>query len=715
MTNYLIQSNNNLLNQHAQHKINWFFWDKRALQLARSKNKPILVVSIAFACPFSHRLMDFLENDSDIVSIVNENFMTILIDEGETPSVNQVLSLMATRGDGAQNYTPLAAVFSPDFKPWDVCPVVADPLDSQEIQRVLLECLSAFAKDADLPAQSPLPKSSKTGVAGKKQKPTAIEDKQIISSAEILIEAVVAQQNSLTGKITGNFLYPQIAALLRLTYAIYHIPELSSECLATAFNYTDSAFRHGVRDHVNGGYFSYRFRQGVPTRFSKSLATNATLLNLTLDLYAITQEPDLFDESYQQIEFLLGNLSSPEGGFISSLQEGETRVAGSYYHLDEEEITQVLPQEYHAIFKQMYYQKQLLVDGGSLSSLLGRYETLEKLASQAGISVQHCRKILRECVKALHTHCLTSRPALLREEKIFTRANALTASAFASAGWLLSDRMCHHHAQRILDYILANLWLEDTVYVGRVHLEKISNYTPDHERRSELLSPGNLDDYAHLLKAMLDFLVNDIELDRLEKILELAHLILENFFDDQRFEFHYQDKRYFSELEPLNGVADTNLPASVPLVLICFRRLTWLTGNAHYLDIANRCTLHNTDKTFANPVRFATMLVNATLQLSPFLNLWFIYDGENQLLADAERIPVYAGRMQYFRISLENLQKLAKKFPNPMQKQMAKLPKKDLQVVVTRGDEILEIIDKQVDIYTLERQIKQANRIKQLS
>lgn len=128
--------------QHADDAIDWHPWAKDALELAKRENK-LIFLSIGYStCHWCHVMTRTTFSDSRIVSVLNGNFVSILVDREERPDIDRHFAdvMMAISkpfkppGIGAMRLWRAASwmIFSLGFD----CRTAASPLHWTRIRKV---------------------------------------------------------------------------------------------------------------------------------------------------------------------------------------------------------------------------------------------------------------------------------------------------------------------------------------------------------------------------------------------------------------------------------------------------------------------------------------------------------------------------------------------------------------------------------------------------
>ena len=82
----------------------------------------------------------------------------------------------------------------------------------------------------------------------------------------------------------------------------------------------DSMYRGGIYDHIGFGFARYSTdRQWLVPHFEKMLYDNALLTIAYLEACQITRRPEYARIAREVLTYVLGNMTSEEGGFYSCL------------------------------------------------------------------------------------------------------------------------------------------------------------------------------------------------------------------------------------------------------------------------------------------------------------------------------------------------------------------------------------------------------------
>jgi len=181
----------------------------------------------------------------------------------------------------------------------------------------------------------------------------------------------------------------------------------------------------GIYDHLGGGWARYATdaRWLVP-HFEKMLYDNAELVSLLTLVWQETRDPLYATRVAETIGWLQREMTSPEGGFYSSLDADSEHEEGKFYVWSEAEIDAVLGEE-AALFKRFYDVSA--AGNWEEKNILNRLDhpTLADNATEAVLA--RCRE------KLLAAGAPRVRPGL--DDKILADWNGLMIAALAEAGF----------------------------------------------------------------------------------------------------------------------------------------------------------------------------------------------------------------------------------------------------------------------------------------
>ncbi len=76
--------------QHADNPVDWLAWNEEALQLARKRDKPILLSVGYSACHWCHVMAHECFEDEATATLMNSFFVSIKVDREERPDLDKI-------------------------------------------------------------------------------------------------------------------------------------------------------------------------------------------------------------------------------------------------------------------------------------------------------------------------------------------------------------------------------------------------------------------------------------------------------------------------------------------------------------------------------------------------------------------------------------------------------------------------------------------------
>ncbi|MBI2981054.1 MAG: thioredoxin domain-containing protein [Deltaproteobacteria bacterium] len=130
-----------------------------------------------------------------------------------------------------------------------------------------------------------------------------------------------------------------ISLLLRI-----HRRTSDQQALRMATKTLDAMAQGGIYDKIGGGFHRYATREDWnEPHYEKMLYDNALLASTYLEAYQVTQNRLYAEIVRQTLDYLLREMTDPEGGFYSAQDAGEVGKEGEYYHLNKEERLKHIP------------------------------------------------------------------------------------------------------------------------------------------------------------------------------------------------------------------------------------------------------------------------------------------------------------------------------------------------------------------------------------
>ncbi|MFO1519915.1 MAG: thioredoxin domain-containing protein [bacterium] len=555
-TNRLRFEKSPYLLQHQNNPVHWYAWGNEAFEAAKAENKPIFL-SIGYStCHWCH----VMERDSferqEVADALNRSFISIKVDREERPDVDDIY-MAAVHAMGQRGGWPLSMFLTPDLKPF-----YGGTYWPREQFLVILEKLAKIWRE---------------------------QPEKIFSSGESILESIRTQKTEGGArsqaplpdeKIFGDFFgtsamsfdarwggfgqapkFPhtmQLAMLLRI-----HRRTQEPHALEMAVLSLDKMARGGIYDHLGGGFARYSTdAQWLVPHFEKMLYDNALLVKAYLEAFQVTGQQTLSSVAKETLDYVLRDMTHPEGGFCSAEDADSEGEEGKFYVWKQEDLKQILTPEEFALFAKIYgvTEHGNFEHGTNILSLQWGYGWGDK---EAPLMASAHRKLFALREKRIHPH---------KDDKILTAWNGLMISAMAKGYQVLGDERYLKAAHDAAAFIRKNLYQ---------NAKLLARY-----REGEGRFAAYLDDYAYLIQGLIDLYECDFDAEILKWAITLQDKQKELFWDAQNGGCFFSDGSDPSLLVRTKEGTDGAIPNGNAVTALNLLRLHDLTLQASYREDA---------------------------------------------------------------------------------------------------------------------------------
>jgi uncharacterized protein len=593
-TNRLINEQSPYLRQHAHNPVDWFPWGTEALEKARAENKPILLSIGYSACHWCHVMeRESFENET-IAQAMNDGFVSIKVDREERPDLDQIYmdAVQVLTGRGGW---PLTMFLLPDGRPF-YGGTYFPPVDRHGLPgfpRLLTAVANAYHEQKDDVQQNVERLTTAMGAlatyesAGHDLAP----DTPLNAAREL-----GKHYDSVHGGIGGAPKFPN-TFVFSLFLRMYDADSDINFADMVRDTLTKMA-KGGIYDQIGGGFHRYSVdaRWLVP-HFEKMLYDNALLARLYLDAGRALNEPEFLRVAREILEYVLREMTSPEGGFYSSQDADSEGEEGKFFLWTPAESELALHDEALAKIAARYFD---ISDDGNFEGRNILNRTIEKAdaARLFGKSTDEFTQAI-ETIKARMFAQRAKRIKPGRDEKILAAWNAMMIAAFAEGYRALGDPRYLAAAERAIDFAMTKLW--DGRALRRSFKDGVARFN------------GYLEDYALMAGAMIDTYEASLDPRHLEHARVLADVILERFIDREKGGFFFTSDDHEELITRTKAAFDGSTPSGNSAAVMALLRLHAYTGDERYATEAARTLNLFAGLIEKQPFGFAHMLEAADL------------------------------------------------------------------------------------------------------
>ncbi len=600
-TNRLIREKSPYLLQHAHNPVDWHPWGEEAFARARQENR-IVFLSIGYAtCHWCHVMERESFEDVEVAAVLNTLTVPVKVDREERPDVDQVYMAVCQALTGSGGW-PLTILLTPDREPFFAATYLPKTSRAGRIGVIELVRRAAALWEQDPEKVRGSARSVTERLRAPDRGSPGELDPGVLRRAVEILRGEFDEARGGFGP-PPKFPAPHNLVFLLRRYRRTGDPEAARMAAATL----DAMRRGGIYDHLGFGFHRYATDAGwrVP-HFEKMLYDQAGLTAAYVEAHQATGDPAHARTAREVIAYVLRDLTGPEGAFLSAEDADSEGVEGRFYVWTREEILDVLGRNEGELFCRVYGVTPegsfRLGGSGETASILHLDRSLEEQAPELGLTPEELeRRIEAARQRLLGRRELRPRP--LRDDKVLTGWNGLMISALARAAWALGDGAYAGAAARAARFVLATLRKD-----GRL----LRRY-----RDGEAAVPGVAEDYAFLVRGLLDLYGATFEPRWLREALALGRELLDRFWDDAGGGlFDTADDAEVLLWRP-KAVYDGAVPSANSAALEAFARLGLLTGDPAWTDRALALARAFAGTVRPYPAAFTAFLTGAAYLLEP--------------------------------------------------------------------------------------------------
>jgi len=633
MANELAAESSPYLRQHADNPVNWLPWSQKALDEAREQNKPILLSIGYSACHWCHVMAHESFEDEKTAALMNQHFINIKIDREERPDIDRIYQTahqLITRRPGGW---PLTMFLSPtSCVPFFGGTYFPDkPRYGMIAFSDLLERIAGiFEQEPDkINQQSQAIQQALIDIEMRENQNQRAADIGAIATFDSqLLEAHDAEFGGF-GKAPK---FPQPAILLQVLRRAFQQSPGDPVYKAIDFSLEKMALG-GIQDHLGGGFYRYSVddKWMIP-HFEKMLYDNGQLMEVFALAFRLTGKPLFANAVDGIVTWLEREMRTDSGAFYAALDADSEGIEGKFYLWTPAEVEQVIGTEVYPAFACQFGLDQAANFEGQWH--LHSYHDTPQIIEKFNLDAQEYTAVQADIRdQLLAVRATRIRPGL--DNKVLTSWNALVIRGLASAARVFMRQDYFDIARRCLHALKNECWQD----------ERLLALSAAGDRSL----PAYLDDYAHLLQAILDCLQFEWNDTDLEFAVKLADQLLDYFADKDHGGFFFTASDHEKLIQRPKSWPDEAMPSGNAVAALALYRLGTLIGCQAYTQNAEKALQSVADNVNQTPFHAASFV--ALLEAVHRPPYQVILRGERPLLARwrSHILPALKpGQMAYF-------------------------------------------------------------------
>jgi uncharacterized protein len=688
--NRLISEKSPYLLQHAYNPVNWYPWGTEAFEAAQKENKPVFL-SIGYStCHWCHVMERESFEDNEVAALMNEAFISIKVDREERPDIDTVYMKICQIMTGSGGW-PLTIIMTPGKKPFFAGTYL--PKESRFGRAGMLD-LVPRTKEMWASRNNDLIKLSDEITAALQHEESA-RPGDALDEAEL--QAAYEELGTRFDEQNGGFgTAPKFPTPQNLIFLLkYWKRKKEPRALAMVEQTLRSMRLGGIYDHMGYGFHRYSTdAKWLVPHFEKMLYDQALLTMAYTDAYLATKKEEYRETASEVLDYVLRDMSSPEGGFYSAEDADSEGEEGKFYVWSHEEIYALLGPSDADLFMKVF---NIEADGNFIdqvanerpgTNILHLGKVLEQTAGDLNIPEQDLhdrmsaalRKLFTVREKRVHPH---------KDDKVLTDWNGLMISALSRAAWSFNRPDYAEAAEKAAVFVLDRMRNPE----GRL----FHRY-----RDGEASLPAHIDDYAFFISALIDLYEAVFDSRYLEKALEFNRDFIIHFWDERQGGFYFTADDSEEILVRGKEIYDAAIPSGNSIAMLNLLRLGRLTGDPDYEEKAGRLGSAFADTVRAYPAGYTQLLAAVDFALGPAYEIVIAGDSgadDTKAMLRALRSQFIPNAVVLFRPSeqkepaIDRISGFAKAFGSPDGKPRAYVCKdRNCQLPVTSISAMLELL-----------------------
>jgi len=593
--NRLAESQSPYLLQHASNPVDWYPWGDEAFEKAKKENKPIFL-SIGYStCHWCHVMEHESFEDSDVAKLMNEQFINIKVDREEMPEVDHLYMSVCQAMTGRGGW-PLTIIMTPEKEPFFAGTYF--PKDGKSKQPGMLQLLPSLA-NAWKNKQSEIRKSidkiqnyliqSNTSTQGEEWTNTMVRD-------------AFGQYASRFDPEYGGFgRAPKFPSAHNLIFLLRYSQLYSEPTGASMVQSTLHNMRlGGIFDHIGLGFHRYSTdRRWFLPHFEKMLYDQAMNAMAYLEAYQFSKDEKFANVVHEIFTYVLRDMTDNDGGFYSAEDADSEGEEGTFYIWSIEEMVDIFGPEKGELICTIFgfndygnFQDEATgqTTGKNIPYFVGMPSAIAKemdmSQSEFDTLISSSRESLfKERAKRIHP---------LKDDKILTDWNGLMIAALALGGRILDNPDYIDTAEKAAKFVWKNLRDKKGKLLKR-------------SRLGEAGIQPHLDDYAFMTWGYLNLYETTFKADYIKKAKKLTDIMIKDFKDKNGGFFIGSKDAEKLMVRPKDSF-DGALPSGNSVAAMNLYRLSKLTGEMKYVEIADSTLRAFTENAIGAPTGFAHML-----------------------------------------------------------------------------------------------------------
>jgi len=601
--NRLIGEVSPYLLQHARNPVGWYAWGEEAFAKAVMEDKPVFL-SIGYAtCHWCHVMERESFEDQEVAGILNAHFIPVKVDREERPDVDALYMTASQMLSGIGGW-PLNVFLTPGKQPFFAMTYI--PRERRFGNPGIIEILTEIGRLWSEERSRIL--STAGTVTAQLSRETGKGRRIPRTVPDTAFDEILLRFDARDGGFGTAPKFP----LPHLLLFLLRYSQLKGE--ERAISMVDKTLRSmamgGLYDQLGSGFHRYSTdSHWLVPHFEKMLYDQALHILAYTDAYQLTGNDWFGTIARDCLEYVLREMTAPEGGFFSA-QDADTKgEEGGYYLWTKKEIEDLLDRETTAAACAAWH---VTTAGNYLDPVTGERtgknilhltRDIPDLASGMGMSPGKLASLLATAQKTLLLARQVRVPPLT-DDKILADWNGLMIAALARGARVLREDRYKQAAVKAAGFILSAMRDADGQLMHRY-------------RDGRAGIPAQAADYSSLIFGLTELSMATFDPAWLAASLELQKSLDAEFWDPKNGGYFTTSGREADLIARQKEFYDGAIPSSNSVAFTNLLRLTMLTGDTSFEGRASELSRLYADHLAQSPAAYPFLLSGLCLLFGP--------------------------------------------------------------------------------------------------
>ena len=604
--NRLINEKSLYLRQHAHNPVDWYPWSEEAFEVAKQKDCPVFLSIGYSSCHWCHVMEKESFEDEEVAKILNDNFVSIKVDREELPDVDNLYMTFVTSTTGSGGW-PLTVFLFPDKTPFfggTYFPPV-QKFGKPAFKDVLISVLNFYKNKRN---ELEKVKSDVNSFLQRSMLSNSNSEKIELEKVKNAYQTIVNNYDWTNGGWGKGAKFPMFTTLNFLLD--YSIAFGDSNALKIVEHNLTKILTGGIYDHIGGGMHRYTVdNQWIVPHYEKMLYDNAQLIEV-ISKYLLLSENDFFRNKLEEtIEFLVNEMKSSSGGYLTALDADSEGEEGKYYLWNYDNLIKSIEEKFDSDLFFNYYQFNLIETKKNLGNI-----SIKRIPDPNDSILQNELRLILIYLKEKRSKRIPPE----KDNKILTDLNSLLLSALSYAYRATFNENYLTEALDIYDFISKKMIMNDKLFHSFVEGEAtIDAYS---------------DDYFGFINSLIDLYEITFDEKFLYQAYELNKIAVDLFFDEEKTVIYQQSKNTLLPIRTSDN-KDYSKPSSTSLAINAFYKLGKIFEDEKLIEFARKLAENSFKEAIDYPFGYGKFLSEVLSEIVPPKEL-ILVEGEDNTQID---------------------------------------------------------------------------------